>query len=73
VKITIYADTLADAARALAAVRQESAIRPAGPGHRKRNGSLWSGADDWHVLVWGTPDHWRADCRRQQEEAATNA
>jgi hypothetical protein len=70
VRVTVYADSLEDAQRALRAIRQHVEKDPT-PTPRKYNGALWSSADpaeDWHALVWGTPEHMRADCRRQPKE-----
>lgn len=73
VRVTIYADSLDDADRAMRAVLQDARTHPQGHGPRQRDGSLWSGmhGEDltgWHALVWGGPDHWRADCRSQSDE-----
>lgn len=71
VRVTIYADSLDDAVRALGAVRQEARERPEGRGPRARDGALWSGReDDWHALVWGGPAHYRVDSRRQDASDA---
>lgn len=60
-KLTIQADTLEDARRAVLQIERHALQHPE-PRPRPRDGVIYTAPDGWQCLVWGSPDHWRAEC-----------